>query len=39
MWSFVQNKPQQRWLWHAIDLSTGVVLAYAFGSLADKKSM
>jgi len=35
MWSFVQNKAHQRWLWHAIDHLTGVVLAYAFGSRAD----
>jgi len=36
MWSFVQSKAQQRWLWHAIDHLTGVVLAYAFGSRADE---
>jgi insertion element IS1 protein InsB len=35
MWSFVQSKAHQRWLWHAIDHLTGVVLAYAFGSRAD----
>jgi insertion element IS1 protein InsB len=35
MWSFVQRKAQQRWLWHAIDHLTGVVVAYAFGSRAD----
>jgi insertion element IS1 protein InsB len=35
MWSFVQSKAHQRWLWHAIDHGTGVVLAYAFGSRAD----
>ncbi|MBW4542197.1 MAG: hypothetical protein KME43_24125 [Myxacorys chilensis ATA2-1-KO14] len=28
MWSFVGSKPQQRWLWHAIDHHTGQVLAY-----------
>lgn len=28
MWSFVQSKQQQRWLWHAIDHHTGDVLAY-----------
>ena len=27
MWSFVGSKAQQRWLWHAIDPLTGVVLA------------
>ena len=36
MWSFVQRKAPQRWLWHAIDHLSGVVLAYAFGSRADK---
>ena len=36
MWSFVQSKAHQRWLWHAIDHLSGVVLAYAFGSRADK---
>ena len=36
MWSFVQNKTQQRWLWHALDHLTGVVLAYAFGTRADE---
>ena len=35
MWSFVQSKAQQRWLWHASDHLTGVVLADAFGSRAD----
>jgi insertion element IS1 protein InsB len=35
MWSFVQCKAHQRWVWHAIDHLTGVVLAYAFGSRAD----
>lgn len=27
MWSFVGSKQQPRWLWHAIDHKTGVVLA------------
>lgn len=36
MWSFVQRKARQRWLWHAIDHLTGVVLAYAFGQRANK---
>ena len=35
MWSFVGSKSHPRWLWHAIDHLTGVVLAYAFGSRAD----
>lgn len=34
MWSFVQSKAQQRWLWHAIGHNTGHVLAYV---LADHK--
>lgn len=25
MWSFVQSKAQQRWLWHAIDHHSGAV--------------
>ncbi|MFN5265157.1 MAG: IS1 family transposase, partial [Pseudanabaena sp.] len=28
MWNFVARKKQQRWLWHAIDHASGVVLAY-----------
>lgn len=35
MWSFVGNKSQQRWLWHAIDHQTGQVLAYTFGTRQD----
>lgn len=35
MLSFVGSKAQQRWLWHAIDHLTGVVLAYVLGSRAD----
>ncbi len=27
MWSFVGHKGNPRWLWHAIDHHTGVVLA------------
>jgi insertion element IS1 protein InsB len=34
MWSYVQRKSQQRWLWHAIDHQTGEILAYV---LADHK--
>ena len=30
MWSFVGNKGNPRWLWHAIDHHTGTVLAYVF---------
>jgi insertion element IS1 protein InsB len=35
MWSFVESKKQQRWLWHAIDHMTGKVLAYVFGDRSD----
>jgi len=31
MWSFVGNKGNLRWLWHAIDHHPGKVLAYVFG--------
>jgi insertion element IS1 protein InsB len=36
MWSFVGSKAHPRWVWHAMDQLSGVVLAYAFGSRADK---
>ena len=36
MWSFVGNKSQQRWLWHAIDRVSGQVLAYVFGPRKDQ---
>ena len=36
MWSFVGKKGKQRWLWHAIDHNTGVVLAYTFGTHEDE---
>ena len=36
MWSFVGSKAHQRWLWHAIEHWTGVVLVSALGSRADK---
>jgi insertion element IS1 protein InsB len=35
MWSFVQSKKQQRWLWHAIAHATGKVLAYVLTSDED----
>src|SRR5216683_5521208 len=35
MWSFVGNKGNPRWLWHAIDHQTGAVLAYVFGRRKD----
>jgi IS1 family transposase len=36
MWSYVGNKDEQRWLWHAIDHATGIVLAYVFGRRKDE---
>lgn len=36
MWSFVQSKQQQRWLWHAIDHNSGVVLAYVLAPRHDE---
>ena len=36
MWSFVGNKKNQRWLWHAIDHKTGKILAYVFGRRKDE---
>src|SRR5438132_630937 len=35
LWSFVGNKGNPRWLWHAIDHGTGAVLAYVFGRRQD----
>jgi len=35
MWSFVQNKSEQRWLWLAIDHNTGDTIAYVFGRRKD----
>jgi insertion element IS1 protein InsB len=35
MWSFVKNKQNQRWLWHAIDHHSHTVLAYHFGPRKD----
>jgi insertion element IS1 protein InsB len=35
MWSFVQKKTNQRWLWHAIDRQTGQVLAYVLATHED----
>ncbi len=32
MWSFVGDKDPVRWLWHAIDHRTGMVLAYVVGT-------
>jgi insertion element IS1 protein InsB len=36
MWSYVGNKKEQRWLWHAIDHYNGAVLAYVFGRRKDE---
>lgn len=36
MWSYVSSKDNPRWLWHAIDRSTGQVLAYVFGARKDE---
>ena len=35
MWSFVGNKGNPRWLWHAIEHHTGKVLASVFGRRQD----
>jgi insertion element IS1 protein InsB len=35
MWSFVQSKENQRWLWWAIDHATGEVLAYVLSDHKD----
>ncbi len=36
MWSFVGNKSQQRWLWHAIDHDSGKILAYVLDARKDR---
>ena len=36
MWSYVGNKNNPRWLWHAIDHSSGKVLAYVFERRKDE---
>ncbi len=36
MWSFVQSKQQQRWLWWAIDHDSGRVLAYVLATHEDE---
>jgi insertion element IS1 protein InsB len=36
MWSFVESKRQQRWLWWAIDHASGEVLAYVLSDRKDK---
>ena len=34
-WSFVGNKSNQCWLWHAVDHATNTVLAYVLGKRKD----
>jgi hypothetical protein len=34
-WSWVGNKSNQRWLWHAVDHATNTILAYMFGKRKD----
>ncbi len=36
MWSFIGKKANQRWLWHAIERTSGKVLAYVFGTRKDE---
>ena len=36
MWSLVQSKGHQRWLWHAIDHQSGEVLAYVLAPYEDQ---
>ena len=36
MWSFVQSKQQQRWLWHAVKHNSGAVLAYVLAPHHDE---
>ena len=36
MWSFVQNKNNQRWLWLAINHDNNEIIAYTFGRRQDK---
>ena len=36
MWSFVEKKANQRWLWHAIERQSGKILAYVFGHRKDE---
>jgi len=35
MWSFIQSKKNQRWLWHAVDHRTGQILAYVLAPHED----
>jgi IS1 family transposase/transposase-like protein len=36
MWSFVEKKSNQRWLWLAIDHNTGETIAFVFGRRKDE---
>ena len=36
MWSYVENKGNQHWIWYAIDHKSGKILAYVFGDRKDK---
>jgi insertion element IS1 protein InsB len=36
MWSYVHDKGNPRWLWHAIDHRTGQELGYVFGRRKDE---
>ena len=36
MWSYVRSKKNPRWLWHAVDRSTGQILAYVFDRRKDE---
>jgi insertion element IS1 protein InsB len=35
LWSVVDDKGHQRWLWHAIDHHSGAILAYVLGTHTD----
>lgn len=35
MWSYVENKQEQRWLWYAIEKESRKVLAYVLGKRDD----
>lgn len=35
LWSYVQNKAKQRWLWYALDKISLKVVAYTFGTRYD----
>ena len=35
-WSYVQNKDDQRWLWHGLDRASNRILAYVIGPHTDE---